>query len=82
MTLEVRFLKIYFCILVGLKCAKFHWASSNGPESTGGGGGGGGEDPLLDLYLVVFLLVNTLYVFIIPHHPLKGCTTCKSFEDF
>ena len=25
-TLEVRFLKISFCILVGLNCAKFHWA--------------------------------------------------------
>ena len=32
----------------------------------GGGGGGGAKDPLRDLYLVISLLVNILYVFIIP----------------
>ena len=46
----------------------------------GGGGGGGAKDPLLDLYLVIFLLVGTLYFS--PQYSLKGCATCKTFEDF
>ena len=42
LTLEVRFPKISFRVLVGLNCAKFHWASLNGSWDHWGGGGGGG----------------------------------------
>ena len=74
-TLEVRFLKISLCILVGLNCAKFHWASLNSSCR-------GIKTHSWTCYLVIFLPVNTLFVLLSLSIPLKGCATCKSFEDF